>query len=584
MLFVFFPGVFIIIPHAAASAASPGRYSSAPGATARRPGGGGLTVVSPSSLADISLEYDIATFKYYGNAQPAPIVGPGLVLNGKALCYPDEKVKGKIVIMGEWCGPSVSGSMSRLFEKYNALGALALVFVPASSFFPPGTQHYNFESWDRWRYSISNDKKNKMVLLSANSAVRTEFPAWHQAQEELHLRLAPPTRNQFQTLLGSWWWLISFRIVLPGLAFLTALDAFAEGHRIVASRRLHTGVPERDSTKVAFAVCALEGPSMLIFGASLAAGLYGPGDIPVQMNFISYTQFQGFGALTSSILALHLNKETSSFRSNHNAYQHSGRSLFLQYRCTIVILFIICVLPDLVAGYMAVTISFYTSSLGVFTAIYAVTNAFVATYFVLKARALHEPLKIYLSRVQLAGTESARRIGKLLFWLRASSLFMWMTAIWMTSAVFIVRSGYPLLQYGYFVFFFGISASRILASASQVQAVSRGSASKRLLTMLKPIYLRNILTKSFGQISSLTQVSPVAVSPQLGDGENQSPPLVMYGDLSHPPSLSVLTEEGSDLDKGHVPAARPAKTIARPSPSVIRQLESRVYEDLEGPL
>ena len=405
MLFVFFSGVFIIIPHAAASAASPGRYSSAPGATARRPGGGGLTVVSPSSLADISLEYDIATFKYYGNAQPAPIVGPGLVLNRKALCYPDEKVKGKIVIMGEWCGPSVSGSMSRLFEKYNALGALALVFVPASSFFPPGetpplnlvgeknapqcqplssqpilgTQHYNFESWDRWRFSISNDKKNKMVLLSANSAVRTEFPAWHQAQEELHLRLAPPTRNQFQTLLGSWWWLMSFRIVLPGPAFLTALDAFAEGHRIVASRRLHTGVPERDSTKVAFAVCALEGPSMLIFGASLAAGLYGPGDIPVQINFISYTQFQGFGALTSSILALHLNKETSSFRSNHNAHQHSGRSLFLQYRCTIVILFIICVLPDLVAGYMAVTISFYTSSLGVFAAIYAVTNAFVAT-------------------------------------------------------------------------------------------------------------------------------------------------------------------------------------------------------------
>ena len=208
--------------------------------------------------------------------------------------------------------------------------------------------------------------------------------------------------------------------------------------------------------------------------------------------------------------------------------------------------------------------------------------------FVLKARALHEPLKIYLSRVQLAGTESARRIGKLLFWLRASSLFMWMTAIWMTSAVFIVRSGYPLLQYGYFVFFFGMSASRILASASQVQAVSRGSASKRLLAMLKPIYLRNILTNSFGQRGSLTQVSPVADSPQLGDGESQiqpaEAPLVIYGDLSHPPSLSVLTEEGSDLDKGHVPAARPAKTIARPSPSVIRQLESRVYEDLEDPL
>ena len=114
------------------------------GATASRPGGGGLTIVAPPSLTAISSEYDIANFKYYGPQDSIVVSGPAVVLDGRALCEPDESVRGVIVIIGDWfCGapPLVSSRMDNLYEKHQEQGALALVLVTKSSLYPPGNTY-----------------------------------------------------------------------------------------------------------------------------------------------------------------------------------------------------------------------------------------------------------------------------------------------------------------------------------------------------------------------------------------------------------------------------------------------------------
>lgn len=111
--------------------------SSAAKSAERSSGGGGFVVTKPPEVAAASPEYDLDDFIYYG-PRKLSVSGPAEVRDGEALCNPDESVRGKIVIMGDWCD-SLSVSMDKMYENYNKFGARGLVYVIHYPLYPPGT-------------------------------------------------------------------------------------------------------------------------------------------------------------------------------------------------------------------------------------------------------------------------------------------------------------------------------------------------------------------------------------------------------------------------------------------------------------
>lgn len=100
-----------------------------------------------------------------------------------------------------------------------------------------------------------------------------------------------------------------------------------------------------------------------------------------------------------------------------------------------------------------------------------------------KARALREPLNGFLRRVETS-SQSSRKIGRLLFWLGASALFMILSSLSLTAAgVVIFKTGFSseAIPQQYFSGVFMMCLSRIMVSASQIQACCSESLTTRLV-------------------------------------------------------------------------------------------------------
>jgi hypothetical protein len=269
-------------------------------------------------------------------------------------------------------------------------------------------------------------------------------------------------------------WLLVFRIFLPSLAFMVAIDAMWEMCRIYSLRAL--GVPDVDSRKLAHMVCALEAPAMLIFGIALASGLYGPRALPVQVLNVTYSQFQGVGVFTSTLLALFLRQESASFQQSARRERHS---IFDHDVSTLWLLFAVFVVPDLLSA----VIIYFAWEIAFMIPLYTFANVFAAVYFMSKARALREPLIGFLRRVETS-SESSRKIGRLLFWLGASALFMIMNSVSLAAAgIVLFKTGFSpgAIPQQYFSGLFIVCVSRIMISASQIQACCSKTLTMRLV-------------------------------------------------------------------------------------------------------
>jgi hypothetical protein len=242
--------------------------------------------------------------------------------------------------------------MDALYEKYDALGAVALVYITRAPMSPVGALHYNFESWDRCRYCFDGESNN-MALFAIGRAAASELLVWREAQE-LYLHISSPKDDAFRTMFDSMLWLVPFRIVLPALAFLTTIDALAEIYRIVSIRlRTRTVARETDSRNISLLICSLEAPSMLLVGFSFAMGLYGPRCLPMHIVNSAYFQFKGVGLFTNCILAMHLSTESYAFQSGQGR-----RSMFSNFRRIIRVLFVLLILPDVVTIFVAFRIEY----------------------------------------------------------------------------------------------------------------------------------------------------------------------------------------------------------------------------------
>ena len=158
--------------------------------TARRPGGGGLTVIAPHHLAITSVEFDIAPYRYYGPRHRTEISGPAVVLDKQFLC--DKKyatrnksyIQGKIVIIGVHSCDGIALGLDTIYGNYEKFGVKAVLIVALSQIYPPEAQSFNFESWDHCRFC-----KQPTPMYLVDAVVASTLPLWRQVPG-LSLRIA----------------------------------------------------------------------------------------------------------------------------------------------------------------------------------------------------------------------------------------------------------------------------------------------------------------------------------------------------------------------------------------------------------
>jgi len=224
---------------------------------------------------------------------------------------------------------------------------------------------------------------------------------------------------------------------------------------------------------------------MILFGLALALGLYGPKSVPLSAIGSATPAYQGIGASTNVIVSIYLMEESKAFRFGNSSLKRS--SLFVRYKYTARLLVCAFALPDIVAIFLVNQNGLYQSSHTFFVMANLILHFSAATYFAIEGLALREPLGLFIKHTKTR-TESARRIGRLMFWLGASAFFMILTCIghvWLITIL--TTTGYN--NFGnyaqeYFGVWFLLSASRILVAASQLLAVSPESALRRHIASL----------------------------------------------------------------------------------------------------
>jgi hypothetical protein len=134
------------------------------------------------------------------------------------------------------------------------------------------------------------------------------------------------------------------RIFLPGAALTTTALATEEIYRLASLRMKVISLRnDNGASSISLAICTLEALSMLIFGASLSAGLYGPFLIPVHVLYISFSMFLGSGTFVTFVLGLHLREECLAICSRG----HLKRDIFVQFRVLIILVGTTCFFLDL---------------------------------------------------------------------------------------------------------------------------------------------------------------------------------------------------------------------------------------------
>ena len=389
-----------------------------------------LIVVNPASLITGRV-YGAASFKYFGRNSESSLRGSGIVLDGEALCSVDQsRVHGNIVIIGDqWPRTSLSPkcnamqSLGDIYESMERAGALAVVFISHLDFIPPGSLTFHYETWERCKFC---DASTSLVHVDSDALDMLE--EWRQ-HPDLEFELDPKAQDFYQRLFASFFWLASFRIFVPLVAFSTCIEAASEIYRILCTGpKSPSSIPERETRLVSLAVCCVEAPAMLAFGLAVGLGLYGPYNAPVQVLNMVYGAMQGSGILTTLVLGLHLAEEIKINQANGDLPR---QSIFEKDRNVLLTIAILTLGCDLGAALLSYFMYYYVHRFKWFTillmAVYTVLQGGAGLFFVVKANATQQPLIEYLRHVRTAGTsnsESMRKVGRLVFWLSTSAIFM----------------------------------------------------------------------------------------------------------------------------------------------------------------
>ena len=102
-----------------------------------------------------------------------------------------------------------------------------------------------------------------MVLVHVSTDTLTLMNEWRD-QPELEFNLNPRKHQIYHTMFYGFWWTLFYRVLLPIIAFATSFEAASELYR------LHSTAPNsrvaEANRNVAFVVCCIEAPCMLLLG------------------------------------------------------------------------------------------------------------------------------------------------------------------------------------------------------------------------------------------------------------------------------------------------------------------------------
>lgn len=457
---------------------------------------GALQVTSPQALLTGRV-FDSASFAYYGPQAEVSLRAPGVILERSAACAPDDldSIEGKIVVIGEWwpdlSTPNDCGAMQSLgdvYEVMNRAGAKALVFVSHLDFFPVGSLTYHFDTWDQCQFC-----KESMVLVHVSADALAVMEEWRH-EPELEFNLYPTKHREFRTLFYGVWWTLSFRVLLPAVSFITAVEAALELYRV------YSLVPNSKEAEVnrsvAVAVCCIEAPCMLLMGLGSLLGLYGPYAIPVQIANMVFGALQGAGILTTFILGLHLAEECRVVKG----VGLERRPLFKKNRNLIAAMSVLALGPDLLtvllSGFCYYLVHRLKSMTVVMMVLYTVLQGTAGCLFISYSITVKQPMLEYLRNVRVLGTLnslSRRKIGHLVFWLSASAVIMVLASIAMVISSTYMSRGVRNWSGSVWSFvLFYIVFARVLVAAAQVNAVRPVDSTTPLSRLLVATFLRPI--------------------------------------------------------------------------------------------
>ena len=185
------------------------------------------------------------------------------------------------------------------YARLEAAGALAVIALSTIS--PPGFNAYRHDSWstEKWR-------DHRMPFVACSFRIEDER-TWGHA--ELKLSITDPSVKPFQDFYTSWLYTVCFRGLPALFASFTSYIAVKEAMRI----RGKWGVlEEEEKTSVqnlVYLICIIEAPSVLIVGAVVGFGQFGPETLPSTVHLLFSDVLMGIGTATTLFLALHLREE-----------------------------------------------------------------------------------------------------------------------------------------------------------------------------------------------------------------------------------------------------------------------------------
>ena len=352
-------------------------------------------------------------------------------------------------------------------HTYLALrGAGAIAIIAGVEESPPGFSYYVHQEMNLITRGVP------VPWLDVSSS---ELPPVLSALRAGHSVMLTPTRNLWHVMFTSVAWIAVFRVVLPSLAFATAV--FALRNLYVRGALWHTLASFEEPNALSSIVLIIEAICMTSITIASFYGLYwSGGTVGRWVSDVHATMFGGSGFFTSVLMAMHLSRMRKVV---HTTVEPSGGAvpppvsnarvalLFLMTSCSelvIILLVFRWVLP-----FTAVFVS---------ASVYATLQCAVAVYFIKGARVACFDFSLSLHRWRLrtrprAGRSTLTPVERHLYatiaWLALSAIGM------LASTIGFALVGAQVFWRGPSAFFMAVTllaAGRIGTALAQVRALA----------------------------------------------------------------------------------------------------------------
>eukprot|EP00614_Pseudopedinella_elastica_P005351 CAMPEP_0172602688 /NCGR_PEP_ID=MMETSP1068-20121228/22864_1 /TAXON_ID=35684 /ORGANISM="Pseudopedinella elastica, Strain CCMP716" /LENGTH=486 /DNA_ID=CAMNT_0013404127 /DNA_START=84 /DNA_END=1541 /DNA_ORIENTATION=- len=391
--------------------------------------------------------------------------------NDGALISP-ARVKGKVVVSI----PLISCKYSKIYRVLDSAGALA--YVTLRFYYPSGLLTFWHDSWSTTEF---DDRLTMMLDVSIGDVGEKLVKEWETtSMQGWRVQISPPYNRVYQKCFESPTWTLLMRSLLPAAAFYTSATAVLEFARLrkVLSEKDNSGnlLPARAAARrsmriTGLSIVTIEAPAMFCIGILLVLGQYGKMVLPARYHYFGYFLFSGISVVTTLMLALVVREEARMSKGK------LGRDMIVKYRYAFVVIALVFVAWDIVAGHAAAFGLGTVPSILVWDALFgsfALAQAAAGVYFLRNARDFNTSLLVYVLRPRdNPRPRNERKIMRLIFWLYMSGAAMLFSTLTLGLLVAATLGAFHGAEtcWDWLAGMSAFSLQRILVSYSQIQTI-----------------------------------------------------------------------------------------------------------------